>query len=109
MANVSQCNLFGATKKLVTMFNAVPVVCRTSTDYYNGPNYFEINVDIHRFSYTVKMTLSGFDKTTAVYDTGFVIQGESENELPECILGCVRASKPEVSQAVEPPDSFLDE
>jgi len=94
--------LGAASKKLVTMWNATPFLIRTCSVFHHGPNYFEVDIDVHRFSYTARLGLSGVRERTkdVVFDFGFVIEGHSDFELPENMLGAVRLCKLDLQQAI---------
>jgi len=102
MINVDQVGLGAASKKLVTMWNATPFLIRTCSVFHHGPNYFEVDIDVHRFSYTARLGLSGVRERTkdVVFDFGFVIEGHSDFELPENMLGAVRLCKLDLQQAI---------
>ncbi|GBG78949.1 hypothetical protein CBR_g28664 [Chara braunii] len=72
--------------------------------YHRGENYLEIDVDIGS-SVVANGVLSLVFSfiTSLVVDMGFVIQGNTEEELPEQLFGTVRVSKVELSSAVAPP------
>lgn len=101
MMNVESVGLGAATKKLVTMYNATPFLIRTCSVFWRGDRYFEVDVDVHRFSYTARLGLSGVRERIkdVVFDFGFVIEGHSDFELPENMLGAVRISKLDLSLA----------
>lgn len=59
--------------------------------YYRGDNYFEVDIDISSNSVanTVVGMVQGVTKSLVV-DMAFLIEAQSEEELPETILGAVR-------------------
>ncbi|XP_057518243.1 protein ENHANCED DISEASE RESISTANCE 2-like isoform X2 [Amaranthus tricolor] len=72
-------------------------------NYIRGPNYLEVDVDIG--SSTVANGVLGLVIgviTTLVVDMAFLVQANSEDELPERLIGAVRASHIELSSAVVP-------
>ncbi|XP_039135310.1 protein ENHANCED DISEASE RESISTANCE 2-like isoform X2 [Dioscorea cayenensis subsp. rotundata] len=69
--------------------------------YVRGPKYLEIDVDIG--SSTVANGVLGLVFgviTTLVVDMAFLVQANTEDELPEQLLGAVRVSHIELSSAI---------
>lgn len=72
-------------------------------NYIRGPKYLEIDVDIG--SSTVANGVLGLVVgviTTLVVDMAFLIQANTPEELPERLIGAVRASHIELSSAIVP-------
>lgn len=69
--------------------------------FWRGERYFEVDVDVHRFSYTARLGMNGVRERIkdVVFDFGFVIEGHSDFELPENMLGAVRISKLDLTLA----------
>ncbi|CAI5738164.1 unnamed protein product [Peronospora destructor] len=104
--NQEECGITGMSKKLLMSHNATPVLTRPQHRIYHfRDESTEIVIDIHAFSYMARRGIhSLIDKTSRlVIDLAFVIQGETEDELPEQVLGCCRLDRINVHKAVDLP------
>uniref|UniRef100_A0A7N0V5M9 Protein ENHANCED DISEASE RESISTANCE 2 C-terminal domain-containing protein n=1 Tax=Kalanchoe fedtschenkoi TaxID=63787 RepID=A0A7N0V5M9_KALFE len=69
-------------------------------DYHRGENYLELDVDIgtSAIASAILHLALGY-VTSVVIDMGFVVEAQSEEELPERLIGAVRVCQMEMSSA----------
>ncbi|XP_007011658.2 PREDICTED: protein ENHANCED DISEASE RESISTANCE 2-like [Theobroma cacao] len=87
-------------KKAVGNYAACLLGKALTCNYHRGANYLEIDVDIASSAIANAILHLALGYVTSVtIDMGFVVEGQTENELPEKLIGAVRVCQMEMSSA----------
>ncbi|XVE97298.1 hypothetical protein REPUB_Repub03eG0007700 [Reevesia pubescens] len=87
-------------KKAVGNYAACLLGKALTCNYHRGANYLEIDVDIASSAIANAILHLALGYVTSVtIDMGFVVEAQTENELPEKLIGAVRVCQMEMSSA----------
>lgn len=82
-------------------YNAKPVLIRRTGTLFTGRGYIEKDIHVHKFANLAKQSIHLISSRCGkmFMQIGFVIEGRSDEELPEALFGCVAVNKPQEDQA----------
>jgi len=82
-------------------FNGKPVILYKAALPMTGEEFLEINVMVHKFAFVARTILQQFKNLSANIEirNAFVIQGEDDDELPECVIACAEIHNMDFSNA----------
>jgi hypothetical protein len=85
----------------ITAYNAKPVLIRRTGTIFRGSNYIEKDIHVHKFANLARQSIHLLSSRCGLMymQIGFVIEGRSDDELPEVLIGCVAINKPQEDQA----------
>jgi len=93
VANLKDVGLSFYLMKYINGYNAKPWLSRNADMFkFKGKDYYEVDLDIHVYNYlglNVIYRLKPY-LSKLVFDVGFTVQSEKDDEMPETLLGCGR-------------------
>ena len=99
--NLDEVGINGVVGAMVTANNAKPILIRRTGTIFKGSNYMEKDIHVHKFDFGAKSAIHYISSKCGemLMQIGFVIEGRSNDEWPECLFGCVAVNKPQEEQA----------
>jgi len=102
VANPDELNLGRAERQMYRQFNGLPFLYRTyNSRYHVGNGWFQADFDGHKSGYTTRAARYALLAVTEkiVANIAFLVEAETDEELPERILGCCTVHRLHWSEA----------
>lgn len=86
---------------MISGYNGKPVLIRKTGSLYRGPNYIEKCIHVFKFANLAKQSIHFLSSKCGemFMQFGFVIEGKTDDELPEVLVGCGAINKPQEDKA----------
>ncbi len=83
--------------QFIMSYNAKPVLIRRTGSDFKGKGYIEKNIHVHKFATLAKQSIHSLSSRCGLMymQIGFVVEGRTDDELPETIFACVAINKPQ--------------
>ena len=81
---------------VISSYNAKPVIIRRTGSIFRGPTHMEIDIHIHKFANLAKKSIHLLSSHCGLMymQIGFVVEGRTDEELPETLFACVGVNRP---------------
>ena len=85
----------------ISSYNAKPVLIRRTGSLFRGPTHMEIDVHVHKFSTLAKKSIHFLSSRCGLMymQIGFLVEGRTDEELPETLFACVGVNRPDEEKA----------
>lgn len=98
---------------VIMSYNAKPVLIRRTGSVFRGngsSKYLEIDIHVHKFANLAKKSIHALSSRCSLMymQIGFVIEGRTDEELPETLFACVGVNRPEEDKVLSSPTRYPD-
>lgn len=101
-----------AEQAILRKWQNKPMLVRPQVKYYVGPEYIEVDINIHDYQYATRRYFHSLRHCLkhGVMDMALVLEGRSSDQLPEQVIGSIRLQKIDFLQPFPraPPMPALD-
>lgn len=86
---------------VIISYNAKPVIIRRTGSIFRGPTHMEIDIHIHKFANLAKKSIHLLSSHCGLMymQIGFLVEGRTDDELPETLFACVGVNMPDEEKA----------
>jgi len=95
IVSIKDIELYGLPS-FIANYNGKPVLIRSTGKVYRGEDYVEQDINCHAFGSVARKALGVLANKfpSMKFNIGFIIESRSDDEMPECLLGCGSLNQP---------------